>query len=72
MANKQYIVTEGERWDTVAAKAYGKASAFQPIIAANPSVPIAPRLKGGTILIIPILADNLIKTDAENLPPWKR
>lgn len=68
----QYTVTEGERWDTVAHKAYGKPSAFAGIIAANPLVPITPRIAGGTILNIPIIANNSIKTDAEMLPPWKR
>lgn len=72
MANTQYIVTEGERWDTIANKAYGSATAFAGIIAANPLVPITTRLPGGTVLIIPILEDNNILTDAESVPPWKR
>ena len=67
-----YIVTEGERWDTIAEKAYGKASAYQGIIAANPNVPITTRLNGGIVLLIPILENNSIVTDAESLPPWKR
>jgi len=72
MANTQYTVIEGERWDTVAYKAYGKASSFSGIIAANPLVPITTRLTGGTVLIIPILEDNNILTDKELLPPWKQ
>lgn len=72
MTITQYTVTEGERWDTVAQKAYGKPSAFAGIIEANPLVPITPRIAGGTILNIPIIANNSIKTDAEMLPPWKR
>lgn len=68
----QYIVTEGERWDTVAQKAYGKPGAFAGIIAANPLVPITPRIAGGTILSIPIIENNSFQTDAEMLPPWKQ
>jgi hypothetical protein len=69
--NIPYTVTEGERWDTIANKAYGKASAYQPIIAANPNVPITTRLTGGTILLIPIVENNSILTNKELLPPWK-
>lgn len=72
MANTQYTVVDGERWDTIAQKAYGKASNFAGIIAANPLVPITAQIEGGTVLIIPILADNSIVTDLELLPPWKR
>ena len=72
MANTLYTVTEGERWDTIALKAYGKASSFAGIIAANPLVPITTRLAGGTELIIPILQNNNILTDKELLPPWKQ
>ena len=72
MANTLYTVTEGERWDTIALKAYGKASSFAALISANPLVPISTRLTGGTVLIIPILPNNSIQTDKELLPPWKR
>jgi len=68
----QYITTEGERWDAVAQKAYGKPAAFNGIIAANPMVPITPRLAAGIVLNIPIIEDNSIQTDAELLPPWKQ
>lgn len=71
MANTQYTVTDGERWDTIAGKAYGKASSFARIIEANPLVPITTRLEAGIVLVIPILEDNSIKTDKELLPPWK-
>lgn len=69
--NTQYVVKEGERWDTVSQKAYGRASLFSGIISANPLVPITPRLKGGTVLIIPMIDEIDSKTDKEKLPPWK-
>lgn len=72
MANTQYTVQDGERWDTISYKAYGRADLAHVIIAANPNVPITARLMGGTVLDIPILEDTAVKTDAELLPPWKR
>lgn len=68
----QYIVVDGERWDTIAQKAYGKPSFFQNIIAANPLVPITTRIAGGTVLTIPIIENNSVQTDKELLPPWKQ
>lgn len=67
----QYIVKEGMRWDYIAYLAYGQSSLIQPIIEANPNVPITPRLPGGTVLTIPVLDDSISKTDKELLPPWK-
>lgn len=67
----QYIVQEGERWDGIAQKAYGRAAQFKEIIEANPLVSITTRLPAGTVLNIPLL-DTTPKTDLESLPPWKR
>lgn len=68
----QYIALDGERWDTIAHKAYGRSDMARIIIEANPTVSIAPRLKGGTVLEVPVIETNEVKTDAEKLPPWKR
>lgn len=67
----KYICQEGMRWDQVSYAAYGSAVKYQPIIAANPNVPITPKLAAGTVLVIPILAINEVKTDKELLPPWR-
>lgn len=72
MANTQYVTQDGERWDTVAYKAYGRADLAHIIITANPGIPVTAWLKGGTVLEIPILEETMVKTDAELLPPWKR
>jgi phage tail protein X len=68
-----YPVEEGERWDTVAYKAYGDATQTYPIILANPGVLLNTRLEAGVVLMIPILSlnDN-IALPAEKLPPWKQ
>jgi phage tail protein X len=68
--NTTYTVTEGERWDTIAYKAYGDVNRLPEIIAANPGVPITERLEAGTVLNIPVISDP--DTDTELLPPWKR
>lgn len=68
----QYVATEGERWDTVALKAYGNPMLTKPIIEANPHVLITDRLTAGTVLILPVMDEELIQTDLELLPPWKR
>jgi phage tail protein X len=68
----EYVVKQGDRWDTVALKAYGDASLVNVIIEANPSVVISAVLDTGVRLIIPILEEGDIKIDSELLPPWKR
>lgn len=72
MAVSQYIVKEGDKWDTVAFKAYGDSTRVSGIIEANPSVPITAVLIAGTPLVVPILEDGEILIDSELLPPWKR
>lgn len=77
----EYITIENERFDQIAYKAYGVVTlvdetgnkpAMQPIIEANPSIPIYDKLPGGLILQIPVLTSNTPKTSVELLPPWKR
>jgi len=68
----EYVVKGGDRWDTIAYKAYGDASLFNGIIDANPSVVVTATLIAGTRLIIPILEDSEIVVDSQLLPPWKR
>lgn len=65
-----YTTKPGDRWDTIANKAYGDATRYEEIQEANPSVPIEAELPGGLKLQIPIIDQP--KTDLNNLPPWKR
>ncbi|HLK85064.1 MAG TPA: tail protein X [Candidatus Binataceae bacterium] len=59
----------GERWDLLAWRYYGDATAYGYIIMANPGVPIEPVFEAGIVLAIPIIQQqNLLTTD---LPPWK-
>lgn len=62
-----HVTTEGERWDQIAHRYYGDATMYEPIIAANPNVPIAPTLPGGLRLAIPVIE----RADLyEDIPPW--
>lgn len=71
MPNAEYITTQGDRWDTIAFKAYGDATNFSGIIDANPNLPETDVFEGGIKLIVPILVEP-INSNLDQLPPWKR
>ncbi|MEZ1436980.1 hypothetical protein CMV24_14960 [Pseudomonas plecoglossicida] len=64
-----HITTEGERWDQLAWRYYGDAHRYQPIVEANPHVPLDAALPAGLTLAIPMLD---AETATEDLPPWMR
>lgn len=66
----EYVTKDGDRWDLIAHRMYGDAFAYEPIIAANPDIPITPVLAGGLRILVPLREPSKIE-DAE-LPPWKR
>lgn len=66
----EYITQEGDRWDTVAWKAYGDATRYLEIAEANPDVALLPVLPLGTRLLVPVSTP--VEQDKNNLPPWKR
>lgn len=68
----EYITKEGDRWDTIAFKAYGDPSLVSGIIEANSTISIGVILEAGTRVIVPILEQGEIQIDSELLPPWKR
>lgn len=65
----EYVTKDGDRWDLIAWEMYGDAGRMEPIIAANPSIPISRTLAGGLTLRIPILDTQSIVIE---MPPWKR
>lgn len=65
----QHLTTEGERWDQLAWRYYGSAYRYQPIIRANPHVPLFASLPAGLTLRIPLLE---VEATTEDLPPWMR
>lgn len=73
MANfVEYVAKQGDRWDTIAFKAYGDATLINGLIEANTTIVISPILEIGTRIIVPILEQGDIQIDSELLPPWKR
>jgi len=73
MANfVEYVTKQGDRWDTIAFKAYGDSTLINGLIEANTSIVISPLLEAGTRVIVPILEQGDIQIDSELLPPWKR
>lgn len=68
MAFTKYTTKQGDRWDTVAYKAYGNSLLLHRIIMANPDVATQSLLPSGIDLYIPILTD---PATGEDLPPWK-
>lgn len=67
----EHITKEGDRWDLIAYEYYGDATMYEPIIVANPDVPILPILPSGIKLKVPVM-DTKDIIPAEELPPWKR
>lgn len=75
MAETKYTIyptLEGDRWDTIANKAYGDPTKISEIIRANPQVRIYDVFPAGIKLLIPIIDQTAISVDTSNLPPWKR
>lgn len=68
----EYVTKQGDRWDTIAFKAYGDSSLVNGLIEANPTIVISAILEAGTRIIVPILESGEIQIDSELLPPWKR
>lgn len=66
----EYITIDGDRWDTVAYKAYGDPMRYPEIAAANRTVALDAVLKPGTRLNVPVL--ETVEVDTNLLPPWKR
>jgi hypothetical protein len=65
----EYTTSDGDRWDLIANFHYQDPWLFEPIIRANPRVPIRPVLPGGIKLLIPVRAPVVSSAD---MPPWKR
>lgn len=65
----EYITKDGDRWDLIAYEFYSDATLYEPIITANPEVPITPMLLSGLKLKIPIIEDS--EEIEFTLPPWK-
>lgn len=70
MTYTTYKTVEGDRWDTIAFKAYGDATQYSKIIEANPFIPKGVVLPSGLTLYVPVEDRPSVNTSL--LPPWKR
>lgn len=70
MGYTKYTTLQGDRWDTIAYKAYGDATKYSAIIEANPFIPKSGVLPSGVTVFIPVQDRPAVNTS--NLPPWKR
>lgn len=65
-----YITSEGDRWDSIADKAYGDVTKMDKIIDANPDLALVAEFRDGVTITLPIIPES--ETQTSNLPPWKR
>lgn len=74
MAEKftEYITNEGDRWDTIATKAYGDPFQIGRIIEANVNLPLDSVFEAGIRVAVPIVDVITESIDPNDLPPWKR
>ena len=71
MVFTKYTTLAGDRWDTVANKAYGDPFNFSGIIQSNPLITIVDVFEGGIELLIPVL-ETTVDVDVTLLPIWKQ
>lgn len=70
MAYTIYTVKKGDRWDSIAEKAYGNISYMSFVIEQNHEIPLDIPLTEGITLRLPVI--DVVKSDEELLPPWKK
>lgn len=72
MKYTEYLTQQGDRWDTIAFKAYGDAFNVKPIIDANKELYLTEIIPAGRRILIPIIESEEETISANDLPPWKR
>jgi len=63
----EYIVREGDRWDTIAYRFYGNPYLYEPIVLENPQYIGLPCPPPGAKLKIPYI---IAPSEEEVKPPW--
>jgi len=63
-----YTTTQGDTWDTIAFKLYGRESLMTRLIRANPEHARTVIFSAGVVLAVPEAPEEV----SEDLPPWKR
>lgn len=68
----QHIVSDGDRWDSLAYRYYGDATAYEQIIADNSHLPITATLSAGDIVLIAIIDETNKPSHHADVPFWLR
>lgn len=68
----EYITIQNDRLDSIANKAYGDPFNWEPILNANPTLPIMDLYDAGIRLMIPVVVPDNSNPTKELLPPWKQ
>ena len=72
MAETFIEARDGERWDELAMRAYGKAGMMGVLITANRDMGMTERLVGGTVIKVPLVAMSDVVPVNVSVPPWER
>lgn len=68
----EHITLPGDRWDLIAYRYYGEANLLGIVIEANEQLAITPVLPTGVLVLVPVIAAEVLPTNAADMPPWKR
>lgn len=66
-----HITKNGDRWDLLAYKYYGKAFAVEFLLDANPAHAKQTILPSGIKLIIPVLSQEQLNPEQESVVAWR-
>ena len=64
----KHIVTDFERWDTLAYHYYGNPLMINLLIDANPHIPFCEELPRNQIVLVPVIKAQSV--DNAGMPPW--
>lgn len=69
----KYTTKEGDRIDLIALAAFGNSHNWEPIISANPGLPLSESFGPGVVIKIPVISKQEAKiANNQTLPPWKQ
>ncbi|GAB7080839.1 tail protein X [Megalodesulfovibrio paquesii] len=67
-----YTTQQGDMWDLVAFRLWGRETLFHHLLAANPAHREAVVFGPGVVLTVPELPAGTQLTTADTRPPWRR
>jgi phage tail protein X len=67
-----YTTQQGDMWDLVAYRLWGRERLFHLLLAANPAHREVLVFDAGVVLAVPDLPAGALLTAADTRPPWRR